>query len=105
MLTDVKARKAAAAEKDYKLADERGLFLQVRPNGTKLWRMKYRFAGKEKLLSFDAYPEVSLGEARERRDTARKLLREGTRSGGRTQASGARREAGGGAYLAGEITQ
>lgn len=78
MLTDVKARKAAATDKDYKLTDERGLFLLVRPNGTKLWRLKFRFAGKEKLLSFGAYPEVSLSEARERRDTARKLLREGT---------------------------
>jgi len=77
MLTDVKARKAAPGEKDYKLTDERGLFLLVRPNGSKLWRMKYRFAGKEKLLSFGAYPEVSLSEPRERRDAARRALRDG----------------------------
>lgn len=77
MLTDVKARKAAPAEKDYKLTDERGLFLLVRPNGSKLWRMKYRIAGKEKLLSFGAYPEVTLAEARERRDAARLQLRDG----------------------------
>lgn len=77
MLSDVKARKAEPRERDYKLADERGLFLLVRPNGTKLWRLKYRIDGKEKLLSFGAYPEVSLAEARERRDTARRQLRDG----------------------------
>ena len=77
MLSDVKARKAAPREKDYKLTDEKGLFLLVRTNGSKLWRMKYRFAGKEKLLSFGAYPEITLAEARERRDAARAQLRNG----------------------------
>lgn len=77
MLSDVKARKAAAAERDYKLADEKGLFLLVRANGGKLWRMKYRHGGKEKLLSFGPYPDVTLAEARDKRDAARRLLREG----------------------------
>jgi len=57
MLTDVKARKAAAAEKNFKLADEKGLFLLVRPNGPKLWRMKYRIAGKDKLRSLAPTPK------------------------------------------------
>ncbi|TCO40440.1 tyrosine-type recombinase/integrase [Dokdonella fugitiva] len=60
-----------------KLFDGGGLFLLVRQSGSRLWRMKYRFAGKELLLSFGAYPEVSLAEARQRRDEARALLREG----------------------------
>lgn len=77
MLSDVKVRKAAAADAEYKLADERGLYLLVKPNGSKLWRMKYRIAGREKKLVFGAYPEVSLAEARDRRDAARRLLREG----------------------------
>lgn len=77
MLSDTKIKKAAKAEHDYKLADERGLFLLVRKNGGKLWRMKYRVAGKEKLLSFGPYPDITLAEARERRDEARRLLRQG----------------------------
>lgn len=77
MLSDTKIRKAAPAERDYKLADEKGLFLLVRKNGGKLWRMKYRVAGKEKLLSFGPYPDVTLTDARDARDAARRLLREG----------------------------
>ena len=77
VLSDTKARKAQPANKDYKLADGNGLYLLVRPGGSKLWRMKYRFANKEKLLSFGPYPEVSIADARDLRDAARKLLREG----------------------------
>ena len=51
-LTETQAKNAKPRERAYKLADSEGLFLLVQPNGTKLWRMKYRFAGKEKLLSF-----------------------------------------------------
>lgn len=58
----------------YKLYDELGLFVQVTASGGKWWRFKYRFAGKEKLLSMGTYPEVSLADARARRDDARKLL-------------------------------
>jgi integrase len=77
MLTDLKARQAKAREKDYKLADACGLYLFVTRTGFKSWRMKYRFGGKEKRLTFGPYPEVSLAEARERRDGARRLLRDG----------------------------
>lgn len=76
-LTDAKARKAVPAEKDYKLPDGHGLYLLVTARGTKLWRIKYRFAKKEKLLSLGSYPEVSLVEARDQREAARKLLRAG----------------------------
>jgi integrase len=63
--------------KVYRKADEKGLYIEVFPNGSKLWRMKYRFNGAEKRLSLGAYPEVSLADAREKRDAARKALREG----------------------------
>jgi integrase len=64
------------AAKPGKHFDGGGLYLQVTPSGC-YWRMKFRFAGKEKLLSFGVYPEVSLGEARKRRDEERALLRAG----------------------------
>lgn len=67
---------AIKATKSGKHFDGGGLYLQVTPSGC-YWRMKYRFAGKEKLLSFGVYPEVSLGEARKRRDEERALLRTG----------------------------
>ena len=67
---------AKPSEKPYKLYDSEGLFMQVTPNGGKWWRFKYRFEGKEKLLSFGTYPEVSLADARQRRDSSRKLLAE-----------------------------
>ena len=73
-LTDTAIRTAKAGEKPRKLFDERGLYLEVRPNGSKWWRLRYRFRGKEKLLSLGVYPDVSLKDARERRDAARKLL-------------------------------
>lgn len=76
MLSDVQASAAKAGEKDYKLADANGLYLFVTRSGFKSWRMKYRFAGKEKRLTFGSYPEVSLAEARARRDEARGLLRD-----------------------------
>ncbi len=64
-------------EGSYKLSDEKGLFLLVTPSGGKWWRLKYRFAGKEKLLSLGVYPDISLKAARERREEARRLLAEG----------------------------
>ncbi len=82
-LTDVKVRNAKPAEKQVKLFDYDGLFLLVlppgrkTPNGGKCWRLKYRFNGKEKLLALGTYPEISLAEARERRDIARKQLANG----------------------------
>ncbi|WP_298289849.1 Arm DNA-binding domain-containing protein [Novosphingobium sp.] len=77
MLSDTKIKKAAKAERDYKLADQKGLFVLVRTTGGKLWQMRYRFGGKQKLLSFGPYPNVSLAAARDARDAARRLLREG----------------------------
>ncbi|MFT9064683.1 MAG: Arm DNA-binding domain-containing protein [Acetobacter persici] len=65
MLTDMQVRKLAPAEKAFKASDSGGLYLQVTPGRSKLWRMKYRFGGKEKLLSFVAYPQVSLSDARQ----------------------------------------
>lgn len=76
-LTDTGVRTAKAAEKRQKLFDGGGLYLEVTPEGGKRWRLKYRFDGKEKLLSLGVYPETSLKQARERREAARKLLGEG----------------------------
>lgn len=76
-LTDSKIRNTKATDKPLKLADEKGLFLLIHPNGSKYWRQKYRAGGKEKTLAHGVYPEVGLKEARERRDEARKLLANG----------------------------
>tara|TARA_R110001599_G_scaffold353459_3_gene592819 strand:+ start:7826 stop:9052 length:1227 start_codon:yes stop_codon:yes gene_type:complete len=73
-LTATAVKQAKAKEKPYKLSDEKGMFLLVNPNGAKYWRFKYRFAGKEKLLALGVYPDVSLSNARDKRDDARKLL-------------------------------
>jgi integrase len=73
-LKDLTIRAIKPREKPYKVADEKGLFLLITPSGSKCWRLKYRFNGKEKILSFGLYPEVSLAQAREERDKARKLL-------------------------------
>lgn len=73
-LSDTAVRNAKPADKPFKLSDEKGLFLLVTPSGGKYWRQKYRFGGKEKMLSFGVYPDVGLKDARERRDAARKLL-------------------------------
>jgi hypothetical protein len=76
-LTDIIAKNAKPQKTQFKLFDEKGLFLLVTPNGSKYWRMKYRFDAKEKLLSFGTYPETSLKEARNKRDAARKQIQEG----------------------------
>jgi integrase len=76
-MTDIKARTAKTKEKSYKITDGDGLFLLVHPTGGKWWRFKYRFGGKEKLLALGTYPEVSLANARERRDAARKQVAAG----------------------------
>lgn len=74
MLSDIQARKAKPQDKPYKLADEKGLYLYVNPQGGKLWRFDYRHDGKRKTLSLGAYPDVSLSEARDRLADARKML-------------------------------
>jgi len=76
-LTDVAIRSAKPREKPYKLADAAGLFLLVQPSGGKLWRLKYRIDGREKKLGFGTYPDVSLSDARKRRDEARELIAAG----------------------------
>lgn len=76
-LTDTAVRNAKPGTKPAKLFDERGLFMIVTPAGGKWWRLKYRFGNKEKLLSLGTYPDVSLKDARERRDAARKLIADG----------------------------
>jgi integrase len=75
-LTDLKIRKAKPRPKPYKMGDGGGLFLLVKPGGGKLWQQKYRFLGREKLLSHGTYPEVSLAQAREKREAARAVLAE-----------------------------
>jgi integrase len=77
-LTDTAIRNAKPGAKPIKLADEKGLFLLIQPSGGKLWRLKYRFAGKEKKLALGRYPDVGLKDARERCGEARKLIAAGT---------------------------
>ena len=73
-LTDMKVQKAKPQDKPVSLFDGGGLYLLVTPSGGKLWRFKYRFNKKEKKLAFGSYPEISLQDARQRREEARKLL-------------------------------
>lgn len=73
-LTDIKVRTAKPTDKQYKLTDGNGMHLLVHPNGSKYWRLQYRFGGKQKMLALGGYPDVSLADARARRDEARKLL-------------------------------
>ena len=73
-LSHTAIQSAKPKEKPYKLYDEKGLYALVTPNGGKLWRFKYRFGGKEKLLALGTYPEISLKEAHDRRDKARELV-------------------------------
>jgi integrase len=75
-LTDIQVRSAKPRDKAFRLADERGMYLEIATNGSKYWRLKYRLLGKEKLMALGVYPEVSLKEAREKRDNARKLIAE-----------------------------
>ena len=77
-LSDAALRNAKPKDKPYKLADGDGLYLLIKPDGGRYWRLKYRFAGKEKVLALGVYPEVTLAEAREARDEARRLLKRGT---------------------------
>lgn len=76
-LTDTALRNAKPSDKPYKIADSAGLYVLVNPGGSKLWRFKYRFNNREKLLALGSYPLLSLKLAREKRDEARLLLLEG----------------------------
>src|SRR5690349_17878907 len=73
----VRAAKPALGKKLAKVFDERGLYLLVSDTGSRLWRLKYRIGGREKLLSLGAYPDTGLKRAREKRDDARKLIADG----------------------------
>jgi len=77
MLNDMKCRTASPRTKTYKLSDSEGLYLEVTPNGSKLWRLKYRFAGSEKRIALGSYPKVSLLQVRQDRDTCKAHLRDG----------------------------
>ena len=76
-LNALKAKQAKSKKRDYKISDEKGLYLLVKKSGAKYWRLKYRFEGKEKLLALGVFPIVSLKEARERRDEARIAIANG----------------------------
>ncbi len=76
-LTDLAIRQLKPRERTFKKADERGLFIEVRPNGKKYWRFAFRFAGKQRLMGVGTYPDVPLVEARAIRDQARADLRSG----------------------------
>lgn len=90
-LTDSAIRNAKASEKSYKLSDSGGLYIEITPSGGKLWRMKYRYAGKEKSLSLGKYPVVSLADARGKREEAKKLLSNNIDPGALKQQEKARR--------------
>jgi integrase len=85
-LTDIKAKNAKPLDKEYKLTDGFGMFLRVTPKGSKYWQMAYRFEGKQKLFSIGVYPAVSLADARQRRDEARRLLAQGIDPNAKKQA-------------------
>ena len=93
-LTDTAVRNASPREKSYRLADSAGMYLEITPSGGKYWRMKYRYAGKEKLLALGVYGDVTLAAARRKRDEARALLADGVDPGE------AKKEAGRAARLA-----
>ncbi|MCH6494371.1 tyrosine-type recombinase/integrase [Escherichia coli] len=76
-LTDVKVRTIKPGDKPVKLSDGDGMHLLVHPNGSKYWRLQYRFNGKQKMLALGVFPEVSLADARQQRDAARKLIAAG----------------------------
>ena len=80
-LTDTAIRNAKPREKIFRMSDGGGLYLEVSPSGGKWWRLKYRYDGKEKRLSLGVYPEISLKDARERRERDRKLLANGVDPG------------------------
>mgnify|MGYP002677289102 CR=1 FL=1 len=76
-LTDIKVRSAKPQEKEYTLVDGDGMFLLIHPNGSKYWRFRFRFGGKQHLMAFGVYPETSLAGARQKREEARKLVAAG----------------------------
>jgi integrase len=76
-LTDTQLRRLRPADKPYKVADGRGLYIEVRPTGSRLWRYRYRIAGRENIFAMGEYPDISLSEARAHLIEARKLVKQG----------------------------
>ncbi|MBK0468400.1 tyrosine-type recombinase/integrase [Klebsiella aerogenes] len=76
-LTDIKVRSAKPQKKEYTLVDGDGMFLLIHPNGSKYWRFRFRFGGKQHLMAFGVYPEISLADARQKREEARRLVAAG----------------------------
>jgi hypothetical protein len=76
-LTNLQIQNACATDRVTQYTDDRGLYLEVHPSGSKLWRYKYRYLGKQNRLAIGRYPDVSLAEARKRRDDARRQLDDG----------------------------
>jgi integrase len=91
-LTDTKIRAIKPTEKPVKLFDGGGLYLLVNPNGSRWWRLKYRFHGRERGISLGVFPDVSLKSARERRDEAKRLIAAGTDPSEQRQARKAARD-------------
>src|SRR5262249_55902552 len=87
MLTDRNIRAAQPAQRPYKLADQGGLFCLCTPGGSRLWRLKYRYQGREKALPLGAYPEVTLAEARRRQAEAKRALERGIDPGAERKAA------------------
>jgi hypothetical protein len=81
-LTDTAVRTAKPREKSYKLYDQKSLYLQVNPNGSKLWRLRYRTGEKESRVALGAYPEVTLAAARQKQVEAHRVMGQGDRAGG-----------------------
>ncbi len=81
MLTDAAIRKAKPAATPQKLSDGAGMYLLLKPDGGRYWRMDYRHGGKRKTLALGVYPTVTLADARQRREDARRLLAHGTDPG------------------------
>ncbi|MBS0461692.1 MAG: DUF4102 domain-containing protein, partial [Proteobacteria bacterium] len=81
MLTDAKLRALKPRQTLYRIADGKGLCVEVPPSGARLWRFRYRHNGKANMIGLGAWPDVSLAAARDRRDEARKLLAAGTDPG------------------------
>ncbi|MBN9016089.1 MAG: DUF4102 domain-containing protein [Rhizobiales bacterium] len=84
-ITDLAIRSAKRREKAYKVSDSGGLHLLINPGGSKLWRLAYRYGGKQKLLALGGYPAVSLSEAREKREAAKKASPRRGGCGGRSR--------------------
>lgn len=76
-LSDLQIRKFKPKDRPYRSSDGGGLFIEVRPNGSKLWRLAYRFEGTQKLMALGSYPETSLARARKKRQDAKSLLQDG----------------------------